>query len=96
MFDAILSKFEKPLSMVIAIDDYEKQIHFYSISEEDKSTIKHDIEIYRSNLFTDDFYEKFNEIIKLYQEKIIMQVYFLHFFILFEKKFSYSDIIKTI
>ena len=35
MFDAILSKFEKPLSMVIAIDDYEKQIHFYSISEED-------------------------------------------------------------
>lgn len=69
MFDAILSKFEKPLSMVIAIDDYEKQIHFYSISEEDKSTIKHDIEIYRSNLFTDDFYEKFNEIIKLYQEK---------------------------
>ena len=69
MFDAILSKFEKPLSMVIAIDDYEKQIHFYSINEDDKSTIKHDIEIYRTNLFTDEFYEKFNEILKLYREK---------------------------
>ena len=38
MFDAILSKFEKPLSMVIAIDDEEQQVHFYLMNEEDKST----------------------------------------------------------
>lgn len=69
MFDAILSKFEKPLSMVIAIDDDEQQVHFYSMNEEDKSTIKHDIEFYKANLFTDEFYEKFDEILKSYREK---------------------------
>ena len=62
MFDAILSKFEKPLSMVIAIDDEEQQVHFYLMNEEDKSTIKHDIELYKANLFTDEFYEKFDEV----------------------------------
>ena len=69
MFDAILSKFEKPLSMVIAIDDVEQQIHFYSMNEEDKSTIKHEVEIYKANLFTDEFYEKFDEALKSYREK---------------------------
>ena len=68
MFDAILSKFEKPLSMVIAIDDMEQQIHFYSINEEDRSTIKHDVETYKATLFSDEFYEKFNEAIKSYKE----------------------------
>lgn len=69
MFDAILSKFEKPLSMVIAIDDEEQQVHFYLMNEEDKSTIKHDIELYKANLFTDEFYEKFDEVLKSYREK---------------------------
>jgi len=69
MFDAILSKFEKPLSMVIAIDDVEQKIHFYSMNEEDKSTIKHEVEIYKANLFTDEFYEKFDEALKSYREK---------------------------
>ena len=69
MFDAILSKFEKPLSMVIAIDDEEQQVHFYLMNEEDKSTIKHDIELYKANLFTDEFYEKFDEVLKTYREK---------------------------
>ena len=68
MFDAILSKFEKPLSMVIAIDDVEQQVHFYSMNEEDKSTIKHDIEIYKTKLFTDDFYTRFDAILKSYRD----------------------------
>lgn len=68
MFDAILSKFEKPLSMVIAIDDKEQQIHFYSINEEDRSTIKHSFEPYKSNLFTDEFYSNFKDIIKNFKE----------------------------
>ena len=76
MFDAILSKFEKPLSMVIAIDDKEQQIHFYSITEEDRSTIRHDIETYKASLFSDEFYDKFNEILKAYKEsnpEVVMQ-----------------------
>lgn len=69
MFDAILSKFEKPLSMVIAIDNEEQQIHFYTMNEEDKNTIKHDAEAYKASLFTDEFYEKFDLILKSYREK---------------------------
>lgn len=69
MLDAILSKFEKPLSLAIAIDDNKKEIHFYSINEKDKNIIKHDIELYDAGLFTNEFYEKFDEILKGYCDK---------------------------
>mgnify|MGYP003303436767 CR=1 FL=1 len=69
MFDAILSKFEKPLSVVISIDDENKQVHLYTMNEEDKSTIKHDFEAYKQGLFTDEFYEKFDEILKNFRTK---------------------------
>lgn len=68
MFDAILSKFEKPLNMVIAIDDETQSIHFYTMNEDDKS-LSHSIEAYKAGLFTDEFYEKFNDALKSFREK---------------------------
>lgn len=69
MFDAILSKFEKPLNSVIYIDDENQSIHFYVVNEENKSDIKHDTETYKCGLFTDEFFERFDEVLKSYREK---------------------------
>ena len=69
MFNTLLSKFEKPLNMVISIDEEAQSIHFYTMDEENKTDIKHDEETYKAALFTDEFYEKFEEILTSYHEK---------------------------
>lgn len=70
MLEAVLSKFDNAvLSMVIYIDADTENIHFYSMSDGDRSTLKHAVESYKSSLFSDDFYEKFNNALKNFREK---------------------------
>lgn len=70
MFEAVLSKFDNAvLSMVIAIDSHTENIHFYTMNDGDRSTLSHGVESYRSSLFSDDFYEKFDLALKNYREK---------------------------
>jgi hypothetical protein len=70
MLEAVLSKFDNAvLSMVIAIDEDTENIHFYTMNEGNRSTLNHDVESYRSSLFSDDFYEKFNNALKNYRER---------------------------
>ena len=70
MLGAVLSKFDNAvLSMVIAIDADAENIHFYSMKDGNRSDILHGVESYRASLFSDDFYEKFNNAIKSFREK---------------------------
>lgn len=70
MFGAVLSKFDNAvLSMVIAIDTDNENIHFYSMTEGNRSTLAHHVESCRASLFSDDFYEKLTIAISSFREK---------------------------
>lgn len=70
MLGAVLSKFDNAvLSMVIAIDADAKNIHFYTMKDGDYSTLDHQIESCHASLFSEDFYEKFGNVLKKYREK---------------------------
>ena len=70
MLGSVLSKFDNAvLSMVIYIDNESENIHFYTMNEGNRSSLRHSVEGSRSSLFSDEFYEKFSNALKNYREK---------------------------
>lgn len=60
--------FESNLNSVIAIDTDSETIHFYSKSE-DGGAVRHEVESYRARPFDDEFFAKFQNILRLRREK---------------------------
>lgn len=58
-----------PLSAVISVDAETETINFYTMTGNDRGTIKHDTESYRANSFDDEFFEKFSKSLRRYREK---------------------------
>lgn len=70
MLGAVLSKFDNAvLSMVIAIDADNETVHFYSMIDNNRSTLTHYEENCRASLFSDEFYEKLGSAISSFREK---------------------------
>lgn len=61
--------FDSTLSSVISVNTDTETIHFYSMANGDRNTIRHDTESYRARPFDDEFFAKLQEIIKRYLEK---------------------------
>lgn len=60
--------FESILTNVIAIDTDGETIHFYSTEKGDQKNIHHDVKSYHANPFSDEFFEKLSNILKLHCE----------------------------
>lgn len=61
--------FDSTLSSVIAVNTDTETIHFYSMANGDRNAIRHDTESYRARPFDEEFFAKFQDIVKRYLER---------------------------
>lgn len=67
--DTVTKLTAKALTSVIAIDTDKETVHFYWCDETDKQMQHHGAESYRARPFDDEFFEKFDAVLKRYREK---------------------------